>query len=154
MLHLKLNGETLRTISPGASFALPNGDVVSPAYAGWSSGDCELVEVIEPEPTAEELLATERAGMTLTFAQLLIGLVSEGWITATEGRAWRDRVSLPTPVINLIQQFPVEDQFAVETRAFAPSVILRLDPLVVGLGLHTGKTPEQIDDFFRKYQNA
>lgn len=154
MLHLKLNGETLQTVSPGASFTLPNGDVVSPAYAGWSNGDCELVEVIEPEPTAEELLATERAGMTLTFAQLLIGLVSEGWITAAEGRAWRDRVALPAPVAGLIAGLPESQQFAAETRALAPSVVLRTDPLVVGLGLATGKTAEQIDAFFRAYSGV
>lgn len=105
-------------------------------------------------PTAEEMLATERAAMSLSFAQLLIGLVTEGWITAAEGRSWRDRVALPDPVVNLITSLPVEQQFAAETRAFAPSAILRLDPLVVGLGLHTGKTPEQIDEFFRKYTNA
>lgn len=111
-------------------------------------------EEFSPAPAPVVDIDAMRSAMSLTFAQLLIGLVSEGWITAAEGRSWRDRVALPGPVVNLITSLPVEQQFAAETRAFAPSVILRLDPLVVGLGLHTGKTPEQIDDFFRKYQNA
>lgn len=114
----------------------------------------EVTLVYGDGPTAEELLATERAGMTLTFAQLLIGLVSEGWITEAEGRAWRDRVSLPAPVAGLIAGLPESQQFAAETRALAPSVVLRTDPLVIGLGLATGKTAEQIDAFFRTYSGV
>lgn len=90
----------------------------------------------------------------LSFAQLLIGLVSEGWITAEEGRAWRDRVALPKQVSDLISQLPAEQQFAVETRAFAPSEVLRADPLVAAMGAAAGKTDAEMDDFFRKYARA
>lgn len=87
----------------------------------------------------------------LSFAQLLIGLVAEGWITAEEGRAWRDRVALPAPVVELISKLPPEQQFAAETRALAPSEVLRNDPLVVSLGEMQQKTPEELDQFFRTY---
>ena len=102
---------------------------------------------------AAQAAATEaaRASMTLSFAQLLIGLVTEGWITADEGRAWRDRMALPAPVQALIASLPEAQRFAAETRAFAPSEVLRNDPLVQGLGAVTGKTAEQLDNFFRTY---
>lgn len=87
----------------------------------------------------------------LSFPQLLIGLVTEGWITAEEGRAWRDRVALPAPVVELISKLPPEQQFASETRALAPSEVLRDDPLVVSLGAMQQKTPEELDQFFRTY---
>lgn len=91
---------------------------------------------------------------SISFAQLLIGLVSEGWITADEGRAWRDRTALPAPVQALIASLPEAQQFAAETRAFAPSEVLRNDPLVQGLGVVAGKTEAQLDDFFRTYSGV
>lgn len=88
---------------------------------------------------------------SISFAQLLIGLVSEGWITADEGRAWRDRVALPTPVTKLISALPEAQRFAAETRALAPSEVLRLDPLVMALGAAQGKTEAELDAFFATY---
>lgn len=87
----------------------------------------------------------------MSFAQLLIGLVAEGWLSAADARAWRDRVALPAQVQTLIATLPPEQQFAAETRALAPSVVLRSNPLVTALATLQGKTPEQLDDFFRKY---
>lgn len=87
----------------------------------------------------------------LSFPQLLIGLVTEGWITTEEGRAWRDRVALPAPVAELISKLPPEQQFAAETRTLAPSEVLRNDPLVVSLGEMQQKTPEELDQFFHTY---
>lgn len=95
----------------------------------------------QPEPVPQ----------SMTFAQLLIGLVTEQWITVEEGRAWRDRVALPAQVQAVIDALPPEQQFAAETRALAPSEVLRMDPLVVSMGAAAGKTPEEIDDFFRTY---
>lgn len=91
------------------------------------------------------------APTSLSFAQLLIGLVSEQWITVEEGRAWRDRTGLPAQVQAVISLLPKEHQFAAETRALAPSEVLRSDPLVAAMGMAAGKTEEEIDDFFRKY---
>lgn len=87
----------------------------------------------------------------LSFAQLLIGLVSEGWITAEEGRAWRDRAALPKQVSDLIATLPIEQQFAVETRAFAPTQVMRSDPLVSSMAIAAGKTDTELDDFFCRY---
>lgn len=109
-------------------------------YAEWN--DDKWVKLPEPEAPVPE---------SITFAQLLIGLVGEGWISVEEGRAWRDRVSLPVQVETLIATLPPEQQFAAETRAMAPSEVLRNDPLVVALGAVSGKTEKELDDFFRKY---
>lgn len=97
-------------------------------------------------PTIED----ERLAMSMTFAQLLIGLVGEGWITKEEGIAWLAGTP-PQPVNALIAQLPEQQQFQAFARAVRPSIVLRTDPLVVGLGGYTGKTPEQIDTFFRSY---
>lgn len=51
MLNLTENGTVIQTVQPGAQFTLPNGDVVSPAYAGWTSGDYALVEATPVPPT-------------------------------------------------------------------------------------------------------
>lgn len=117
-------------------------------------------ETIRPY-TPEEIAAAQaaeaagveaaRASLSLSFAQLLIGLVTEQWITPAEGRAWRDRVALPAQVQAVIDALPPEQQFAAETRALAPSEVLRMDPLVVSMGAAAGKTPEEMDTFFRTY---
>lgn len=86
----------------------------------------------------------------LSFAQLLIGLVSEGWITEVEGDAWTDGV-LPSAVLELISSLPTEQQFAARTRAKRPSEILRIDPLVQLLGAAQGKSSDELDQFFRIY---
>lgn len=50
MLSLRLFGEHLYSVAPGSRFQLPNGDIVSPAYAGWVGPEGhELVEV-PPQP--------------------------------------------------------------------------------------------------------
>lgn len=89
----------------------------------------------------------------LSFAQLLIGLVAEGWITEAEGDAWTNR-QLPAAVNALIAGLPQAQRFAARTKAKLPSVVLRNDALVVALATQQGKTAEQLDDFFRKYANV
>ncbi len=107
----------------------------------------------ETDALLAETAATEvaiRAGMRLTFAQLMIGLVTEGWISQVEGEGWLVG-TLPAPVSALIGTLPAEQQFAAKARATRPSEVARLDPLVVALGAAQQKTPEEVDAFFRKY---
>lgn len=106
-----------------------------------------------PATTQEEVdaeLAARRADMTLTFSQLIIGLVAEGWITEQQGDRWLDGV-LPEPVLSLIATLHPSARFAARARAKRPSVVLRSDALVVGLGAAQGKTPAQLDVFFETY---
>ena len=97
--------------------------------------------------------AAKRDRMKLTFAQLLIGLVTEGWITEAEGEAWLTG-TLPAPVLSLIATLPAEQQFPAKARALRPSEVLRNDSLVASLGAAQGKTPEQLDTFFQTYASA
>jgi len=104
----------------------------------------------EPEPEPEPTLEEKRAGMQLSFAQLLIGLVTEAWITEAEGEAWLAG-ERPAEVEALIATLPVEQRFAAKARASRPSIILRTDPLVIALATAKQKTAEQLDTFFTTY---
>jgi hypothetical protein len=88
--------------------------------------------------------------VSITFAQLLIGLEKEQWISEAEGDAWAVG-TLPSAVMDLIAQLPADQRFAARTRARRPSVVLRNDPLVTALGALQGKTPAQLDVFFNTY---
>lgn len=103
-----------------------------------------------PLTVGAEVIAVPQS---ISFAQLLIGLVTEGWITEAEGDAWADG-TLPAGVLALIAQLPANQQFAARTRAKRPSEVLRLDPLVAALAAAQSKTPEEIDQFFRTYSGV
>lgn len=152
MLILKKFGAFVANVHEGGQFFLTNGDVVSPAYEGWANTDGYSLVAAPPAPpvSVEETLAAERAGLSLSFAQLLIGLVSEAWISEAEGEAWLDG-ALPASVDALIATLPADQRFAAKAHAKRPSVILRLDPLVVSLGAMQGKTEADLDTFFKTY---
>jgi hypothetical protein len=139
-----INAYRVHVIQPPADFDQTGTELV------WTGTEVEQ-RPVGTELTAEEIAARARARMRLSFAQMMIGLVNEGWITPEEGRAWRDRVGLPPSAVALISSLPVEMQFAAETRALAASEILRSDPLVEALGAAESKTPEQLDQFFTTY---
>lgn len=104
-------------------------------------------------PTDEYLwnkLFPIRQNMTLSFAQLLIGLVSEGWITEQEGNYWSDGI-LPDKINAMIASLPPEHQFAARMRAKRPAEVVRTDPLVVSLGYVENKSVDELDQFFVKY---
>lgn len=87
---------------------------------------------------------------TMSFAQLLMGLVAEAWITEAEGDAWLEG-KLPAPVLALIATLPQRQRFAAKAKAARPSYIDRGDPLVAMMGAAQGKTAADLDAFFIKY---
>ena len=89
----------------------------------------------------------------LSFAQLLIGLVTEEWITEAEGGGWLVG-TLPAPVLAVIAALPSNQQFAAKARAIRPSAVVRADPLVASLAAAEGKTSAEIDAFFTTYAAA
>lgn len=50
MLKLIQGDRFIMSVGEGSQFTLPNGDVVSPAYAGWVGGPYTLIEAPVPEP--------------------------------------------------------------------------------------------------------
>lgn len=110
----------------------------------------EIIRDMTPEEIAARPTPPDPIIPNLTFAQLLIGLVTEGWITEAEGEAWLTG-TLPAPVLSLIATLPAEQRFAAKARAITPSIVLRNDPLVASLGAAQGKTAEQLDTFFTTY---
>lgn len=86
----------------------------------------------------------------LSFSQLLIGLVTEGWITEADGEAWLSG-TLPAAVLSVIDSLPVEQRFPAKARALRPSVVIRSDALVNAMGTAAGKTSEDMDIFFNTY---
>jgi hypothetical protein len=151
MLHLIFEDTIISSVPDGGRFVLPNGDAVSPAYEGWEGQGYRLVAAPPPAPpTAEELLAEERANMRLSFPQLVIGLVEEQWITEADGDGWITGI-LPSTVMTTINLLPAEQRFAARAKAARPSYIDRMDPLVGMMALAQGRSPSEIDEFFRKY---
>lgn len=102
---------------------------------------------------AEVQLQAERAAMRLSFAQLLIGLVTEQWITEADGEMWLSG-GLPAVVAGAIAGLPVEARFAARARALRPAEVLRADPLVNMLAALQGVTPEALDTFFTTYSQV
>lgn len=98
----------------------------------------------------ETLGVVDRSSMKLTFAQLLIGLVAQGWLSESDGELWLSG-TLPQPIGLLIETFPAEHRFAAKARALRPSEVVRLDPLVEALAVANGKSAEEIDQFFEVY---
>ncbi|MCB1366504.1 MAG: hypothetical protein KDK00_01965 [Rhodobacteraceae bacterium] len=117
-------------------------DIGAAGGPGWTWDGTTVAPPPDPAP--------DRTTMTLSFAQLLIGLVAEGWITEAEGDAWLAG-TLPAGVLALIATMPQAAQFAARARAIKPSYIVRLDPLVIALAQAQGKSDAELDTFFLTY---
>jgi len=89
----------------------------------------------------------------MSFAQLMIGLVAEQWITEEDGRLWLTG-TLPPQVISTISLIPAEQRFAATAKATRPSVVNRADPLVQMMALAQGRSDAELDDFFRAYASV
>ena len=90
---------------------------------------------------------------SITFRQLLIGLVAEGWITEAEGDAWLAG-TIPAAASALVASLPEAQRFAARASIIRPSVILRADPLVAALAAAEGKTEAELDGFFQTYSQV
>ncbi|MGR3525053.1 MAG: hypothetical protein ACU0CT_03525 [Paracoccaceae bacterium] len=101
----------------------------------------EVIDMTGPRP--------EPIPHQMTFAQLLIGLVGEGWITEAEGEAWLEG-RIPAAAEALIATFPEDHRFAARARASRPSTVLRTDPLVIALASSQGRA-DDLDRFFTTY---
>lgn len=134
-------------------FKNQNNDVF--AYEDDGSQDAFIPEsfVAITEQEADDIRAANAPPVpvpNLSFAQLLIGLVTETWITEAEGEAWLAG-TLPGTVLLVIDGLPEGQRFAAKARALRPAEVLRADPLVAAMGTAAGKTEAEIDAFFQTY---
>lgn len=61
MLDLMQNGKFVKSVQEGGQFTMPNGDIVSPAYAGWTNNSFTLLERQPPDPAAPTQAEQETA---------------------------------------------------------------------------------------------
>lgn len=118
----------------------------------WNGSEWTYDSSLETE-LHSALLLIERSKMRLSFAQLLIGLVTEQWISEAEGEAWLSGV-LPFAVLTVIDNLPAEQRFAAKARALRPAEISRNDSLVNAMAIAAGKSDDDIDNFFRTYSGV
>lgn len=109
-----------------------------------------VIDPPEPEPAPEPEPLPPSIPQQMTFAQLLIGLVAENWISEAEGEAWLTGV-VPDAVKALIATLPEGQRFAALARASRPSVVMRSDPLVAAMADMQDKSQVEMDDFFSTY---
>jgi hypothetical protein len=71
MLNLTKGEDVIKTVGANSQFTLPNGDVVSPAYAGWSNGEYTLVEAppVPPTPPSPPTQADQEANRRFAYTQ-------------------------------------------------------------------------------------
>lgn len=114
------------------------------------TGEVETVDLTPEEIAALPGPQPAPVPQSISFAQLLIGLVTEQWITEADGNGWLTG-TLPAAVTAVIDSLPEGQRFAAKARALRPSEVLRADPLVAAMGAAAGKTSAQIDAFFQTY---
>lgn len=121
--------------------------------ARWT-GEAWVIEDLpapaeDPAPTAEEVLAAERAGMVLTDIQFAMASASAAIMTFTEAEAWVARGELPALALAAIAALPAEAQPYARIRFAGARTIERLDPFMPALQAAASLTDEQVDDLFR-----
>ena len=141
MLNLLKNGEVIRQVFTGSRLDIPEDKItVTPAEAGWSYGDYELVEAPPPEPEPEPEPPTPeeiRANMpTLTARQLRLGLVGAGFSLAQVDAALD---AIEDEQAKAVAE--IEWQYATQFE--------RMHPLIAQVGGAFGLTPEQIDGMWQ-----
>lgn len=92
-------------------------------------------------------LARRRATMRVSFRQLVLGLLRDGWIDAAAAEAWATRSAIPAPLLAVMDTMPESDRPAARITALTMAEAHRLDPLLVaaaGAAMPTA-TPEERD---------
>jgi hypothetical protein len=148
-------------LTPGA-YLIPGGCITTAPPAStdthwprWVNNAWTLVPLAPQIPldqlTPEQELTLWRDGATLSFAQTLIGLKEEAWMSEADCLAW-SLGTLPAVILAAISSLDESLQYEATVRARIPSVISRNYMLVNFLGTLNSKTPEEIDTFFVTYK--
>lgn len=128
----------------------PDGYVAIPAppelNATWS-GTAWVAQ------TAAEKAEQDRALMSLTPRQLLIGLATEGWISEAEAEQWSKGGDLPAAVEAMIGALPEAQRLAARITIHKMSVVDRGNALVSVLASQAGRSETAVDAFFAAYSS-
>uniref|UniRef100_UPI003569CBFE hypothetical protein n=1 Tax=Phaeovulum sp. TaxID=2934796 RepID=UPI003569CBFE len=149
MLELKLNGTLIETFRTGSACRLPNGAVVAPAQAGWSSAQgYTLSEAPAPEPVEPSPEELRAAMPPLSRRQVFIGLHRSGLISGPEATAAARTGEVPAAIEAVFATLPEPEAtdaritFAAFTQAF------RLDPTTLLLQAAGQLSDAELDEFF------
>ena len=138
MLILMKNNEPFSQVADGAALHL-DGLFVSPAYAGWSHGEYNLVEAPPPpEPTPEEARAALPA---ITRRQLRLTLVRNG-ISLSDVTQALD--AMPDGLAKEEAEIEWEDAATFE----------RLHPTLLAIADALSLSPEAVDDMWHQAMEA
>lgn len=111
----------------------------------WQAGAWVLV----PQPV--ENASAARAAMSLTRRQVIIGMVTEGLLSAEEGVAMASSGAAPDAVAGLIAAMPSAKQIDARITLASFTVAERLDPIVAMFQAAGGLSDAQMDRFFSAY---
>ena len=145
-----LAGYGVFALKPTVPPAVPTGHYklvgAAPTFSAGAWWKAWEVAALDPDE-----VAAWRASASLTFAQFLYGIATEGWFTEAEASAWAEGRP-PNYLVQQITALPPSRRFLIKMRAARPdhSIVRRISPLVDMLG----KTPEQLDAFFATYTTA
>lgn len=89
----------------------------------------------------------------ISFAQMVFGLVKEGWITEADGDGWLQSV-LPPVVVATIGLLPEDQRFLARAKAMRPTYIDRDDKLVAMMALVQKRSNDDLDAFFSTYSKV
>ncbi|WP_424974272.1 hypothetical protein [Dinoroseobacter sp. S124A] len=144
MLNLRWTDDTRTAVvyeEDGRS-VVNQGELLRKALAGKIS----VGKPAKPEP--------DRASMTLTMPQLLIGLKDRGWITEAEGDAWAAATALPASALAVVATLPADAQYAARMRLLRMSKAERTSDLVQALAAAEGVSDTELDAFFAEFATA
>ena len=148
LLYKRPDGTFVADLGFGPYHVIPD-DAVAPAGLwDWAVGEAaRLGDDLQLEPPPPPPVVTVPA--SISFVQLLIGLVAEQWITEAEGEAWMNG-TLPAGLLALIGQLPEEHRFPAKMRALRATTVPRQDPLALMMATALGKE-DDLDAFFTTY---
>src|SRR5210317_980494 len=98
--------------------------------------------------TPEEILEGKRRVATITFADLLRGLVQTNKITVAEAKTWVRTGTLPAAVDATTDALPLEDQIQADRELRYGANFPRNSIAIAAMQTAFNFTDEQVDNFF------
>lgn len=88
---------------------------------------------------------------SISRLQLLLGMISAGLITPAEGVAAAAGAAIPAAVEAVFGSLPASEATSARIRWSAMTEVERANPLVAAVAMAAGKSPADIDQYFRDW---